>query len=163
MPFLKKTQTPPLLFTPEILYMMGNISALIDVYWFLGEYSRAVSNPHSNNIFDAGIPFNDTTNWRLAIAQTGQAVLGDYLLGLQTGNEPDLYAAHGHRPATYAPQDYMNELSSLIQAMNDPADAKNRNILIAPNIATGAWTPQMMIDAGFVAQFSQNLYSVAVD
>ena len=29
----------------------------------------------------------------------GQNILGDNLLGLQAGNEPDLYAAHGHRPA----------------------------------------------------------------
>jgi hypothetical protein len=37
-----------------------------------------------------GIPFNDTDNWRLAIAEQGQAILGDHLLGLQAGNEPIL-------------------------------------------------------------------------
>lgn len=30
-----------------------------------------------------GIPFNDTQNFRLDIAEVGEAVLGDYLLGLQ--------------------------------------------------------------------------------
>ncbi len=29
----------------------------------------------------------------------GQNILGDKLLGMQAGNEPDLYAAHGHRPS----------------------------------------------------------------
>lgn len=43
--------------------------------------------------FFPGIPFNDT-NWRLDIAEHGQAILGDNLLGLQAGNEPDYYAAY---------------------------------------------------------------------
>ena len=38
-----------------------------------------------------GIPFNDSVDWRLAIAEKGQQILGDNLLGLQAGNEPDLY------------------------------------------------------------------------
>ena len=29
----------------------------------------------------------------------GQKILGSNLLGIQAGNEPDLYAAHGHRPS----------------------------------------------------------------
>lgn len=49
-----------------------------------------------------GIPFNDTSNFRLQIAQKGQQILGDYLLGLQAGNEPDFYARHGHRPTVGA-------------------------------------------------------------
>ena len=48
-----------------------------------------------------GIPFLDanTQNVSLGIMEHGQAILGDNLLGLQAGNEPDLYAAHDHRPA----------------------------------------------------------------
>ena len=34
----------------------------------------------------------------LGIAEQGEQVLGDYLIGFQTGNDPDLYASHGHRP-----------------------------------------------------------------
>ena len=63
--------------------MMGNISALVDIRWHLG------------------IPFNDTSNFRLGIAELGEAVLGDYLIGLQVGNEPDLYVAHDHRPSVW--------------------------------------------------------------
>jgi hypothetical protein len=37
-----------------------------------------------------GIPFNDSVDWRLVIAEKGQQILGDNLLGLQAGNEPDL-------------------------------------------------------------------------
>jgi hypothetical protein len=70
------TRTPGLLFTAEIIYMLANISALAKVKWYLG------------------VPFNDTANLRLQIAEVGQAILGDNLIGLQVGNEPDLYSAY---------------------------------------------------------------------
>ena len=59
--------------------MMRNISDSVNVHWFLG------------------VPFNDT-NWRLEIVETGQAILEEFLIGMQAGNEPDLYATHGRRP-----------------------------------------------------------------
>lgn len=68
-----------MIFTPDLIQMMRNISDFVNVHWFLG------------------VPFNDT-NWRLAIVETGQAILGDFLIGMQAGNEPDLYATHGRRP-----------------------------------------------------------------
>lgn len=68
----------------------------------------AVNKPYS------GIPFNDTTNFRLAIAERGQAILGDYLIGIQAGNEPDLYARHGHRPSV----SLLNYPSSSVDEMN---------------------------------------------
>lgn len=46
-----------------------------------------------------GIPFNETANFRLEIAEVGQSILGNKLIGLQVGNEPDLYSRHGHRDA----------------------------------------------------------------
>jgi hypothetical protein len=76
-----QTDTPPLIFTPDLIYMLGNISTFVNVRWFLG------------------VPFNDTSNFRLQIIELGQAVLGNHLIGVQAGNEPDLYAAHGHRPS----------------------------------------------------------------
>ncbi|KAG1897410.1 uncharacterized protein F5891DRAFT_1191845 [Suillus fuscotomentosus] len=59
------TATPPLVFTTEIIKMMAEISALTDVYWYMG------------------VPFNDTQHWRLQIAEVGEAMLGNYLIGLQ--------------------------------------------------------------------------------
>jgi hypothetical protein len=61
--------------------MLHNISSLVKVRWYLG------------------VPFNDTSNFRLAIMEQGQQILGDHLIGLQVGNEPDLYVAHQHRPS----------------------------------------------------------------
>lgn len=37
---------------------------------------------------------NDTSNLRLEIAEVGEQVLGSNLIGLQLGNEPDLYAGY---------------------------------------------------------------------
>ncbi len=70
----RQTATPAVLYTPEILYLLSNISALTNIRWYLG------------------VPLNDSANLALDIALVGQQILGDNLLGLQVGNEPDLYA-----------------------------------------------------------------------
>ncbi|KAG6848314.1 hypothetical protein H0H93_001259, partial [Arthromyces matolae] len=90
------TQTPPLIYTPDLLYMMANVSALVNVHWFIG------------------VPFliNDT-NTRLEITERGYQILGDHLMGIQVGNEPDLYQRHQHY-TTYGPYDYY--YASLIAA-----------------------------------------------
>lgn len=50
---------------------------------------------------------NDTTNLRLGIAEVAEAVLGDNLLGLQLGNEPDLYAGYvSHIPSILTCRNY---------------------------------------------------------
>jgi hypothetical protein len=139
------TSTPGLLFTAEIIYMLGNISALANVKWYLG------------------VPFNDTANLRLQIAEVGEAVLGDNLLGLQVGNEPDLYSAHGHRPATYSPYDYFGEFSTLVQAINNNPNIPVKNNLIGPSVATGLWTPEMVWDTGFIAAYTNSLGALAVE
>ena len=54
---------------------------------------RTISRTTANGC-DPGVPFNDSTNWRLQIAELGEAVLGDNLLGFQAGNEPDLYGSY---------------------------------------------------------------------
>ena len=45
--------------------MMAEISALVNVRWYMG------------------VPFYDTTNFHLEIAEAAEAILGDYLIGLQ--------------------------------------------------------------------------------
>ena len=56
-----------------MFYIANNISSLVGVKWFLG------------------IPFNDSVNWRIGIAEEGQQILGSNLMGLQAANEPDFY------------------------------------------------------------------------
>lgn len=58
---------------------------------------------------------NDTTNLRLGIAEVAEAVLGQNLLGLQLGNEPDLYAGYVlHAPSILCSPNYIGyEISDM--------------------------------------------------
>lgn len=77
----------------------------------------------------------------MQIAEIGETVLGSKLIGLQVGNEPDLYAAHGHRPSTYGPYDYFGDFGNVVNAVNSDSNIPTKNNLIAPNLA-GTWTPE---------------------
>lgn len=110
-----------------------------------------------------GIPFFDLTNPNLDLALAGQQILGESLIGIQVGNEPDLYVSHGHRPEDYDAFSYTDEFGTIVNAMqNDPNEANNRDLLIGPNIAT-KWTPEQVWDTGFVNLYSQSLASLAVE
>ncbi|KAG2129513.1 glycoside hydrolase family 79 protein [Suillus bovinus] len=140
------TSTPMLLYTAEVFYTMANISALVNTKWFLG------------------IPFNDTSNLRLGIAEVGEAVLSGpgYLLGFQVGNEPDLYAAHDARPSTYSPSDYFGEFGTVVSAINNDGNIPVKNNLIVPSI-TGQWTPESVWNTGLVETYSSSLGALAVE
>ncbi|PPQ81022.1 hypothetical protein CVT26_002903 [Gymnopilus dilepis] len=140
------TQTPPLVYTPDLLYMLRNVSDLVNVRWYLG------------------VPFNDTSNFRLQIVERGQEILGDYLIGLQVGNEPDLYAGHGHRNPGYAPQDYFNDFGLMVTAMNnDPLiSQRSKQLLLGPSVQV-LWTPEQVWDTGFVSAYSEELAYLAVE
>ncbi|EPQ55987.1 glycoside hydrolase family 79 protein [Gloeophyllum trabeum ATCC 11539] len=139
------TDTPTLMWTPELIYMLANVTALANVKWYLG------------------IPFNDTSNWRLQIAEIGDSVLGDNLIGLQVANEPDLYGRHGHRPLTYSPSDYYGEFGNLVTALADDNNVNNKANLIAPNLATGDWIPENVWDTGFLTSYANSLGALAVE
>ncbi|KAJ6556440.1 glycoside hydrolase family 79 protein [Mycena capillaripes] len=152
-----RTQTPPLDFSRDLLYLMRNISSFVNVHWFLG------------------IPWFETKPFDLAIVKASDEILGDYLLGLQAANEPDMYALHNHRNGTifgpngtdyYKPYDYMQEISSMLTQMDaDGADPTGRakTILVGPNSANFNWTMQEIWDAGFVDKFADNLAYLAVE
>ena len=64
---------------------------MINVGWFFGT-SPVIFYFFATYLYIyPGIPFNDSTNWRLTIAEEAQAIVGGHLLGLQAGNEPDFY------------------------------------------------------------------------
>ncbi|KAJ7457799.1 glycoside hydrolase family 79 protein [Mycena latifolia] len=142
------TQTPPLDFTRDLLYLMRNISDFVNVHWFMG------------------IPWFVTTPFDLSIVTAADEILGDYLLGLQAGNEPDMYQLHGHRGGTYGPFDYGGEFSDLLAQMDatgaDPT-GRAKTVLIGPNIANFAWKPEDVWNSGFVDKFDANLAWLAVE
>ncbi|PFH50111.1 glycoside hydrolase family 79 protein [Amanita thiersii Skay4041] len=132
------TQTPPLIYTRDVFYLMRNISDFVNIRWFLG------------------VPFKEINPLDLNIAVVGAQILGDYLIGLQGGNEPDLYQDHGKRPAPYGPQEYFNDFRLLTQSMNGSEYEKTRNMLLAPSLA-GRWLPDQVWDLGFVDEFNAYL------
>ncbi|THH33379.1 hypothetical protein EUX98_g814 [Antrodiella citrinella] len=139
------TATPALVYTMEMFYVLSNISALTNVKWFLG------------------IPFNDTANFALEIAQYGEQILGNNLLGLQVANEPDLYARHSHRPQNYTQYDFFGEFGDLIKAMQANTNIPTTNNLVGPNIAVADWTPEMVWDTGFIPAYAPNLFALSVE
>ncbi|KAJ7461813.1 glycoside hydrolase family 79 protein [Mycena galericulata] len=138
------TQTPAVIYTMDLFYMLSNISALVNVKWYLG------------------VPFNDTSDFRLQIVEYGEAILGDNLLGIQVANEPDLYAAHGHRNQSYDPADYTAEFGEMVAALAADSNVPVKNNLIGPSVS-GTWTPEMVWDAGFLTDYVDNLYALAVE
>ncbi|KAJ7153086.1 glycoside hydrolase family 79 protein, partial [Mycena crocata] len=142
------TQTPPLEFSDELLYMMANISTLVNVNWFLG------------------IPWFVTQPFNLAIIGAAERILGDRIIGYQAANEPDLYSAHGHRPSTYSPFDYVGEeIPPLLSPLPPSLTAHDRPLTnpTGPSIADASWTPEMVWDTGFVNTYSANLAWLSVE
>ncbi|KAF8073315.1 glycoside hydrolase family 79 protein [Lyophyllum atratum] len=138
------TLTPAVLYSDELFHLAANISSLVNVRWYLG------------------IPFNDT-NWRLTVAEKGQAMLGDHLIGLQAGNEPDYYLAHGHRQEPYGPNEYSNEFAALVKAVQDNPNIPIKNMLIGPSLASGPWTPEQLFDTGYLEKFKDSLSVVTME
>ena len=141
----KPTQTPILDFMADLIYILGNISALTNTKWYLG------------------ILFNDASNLRLKIAEVGEAVLGEHLIGLQAGNEPNLYVDHGHRLQTYGPFNYFGEFGMIVQAIGSDSNIPVKNNLIGPSVATGTWMPEMVWDMGFIPAYTNSLSTLSVE
>ncbi|KAJ6514298.1 glycoside hydrolase family 79 protein [Mycena vitilis] len=138
------TRTPAVTYTKDLFYMLSNISSHVNVKWYIG------------------VPFNDTSNFRFEIVEYSNAILGDNLIGMQVGNEPDLYARHQHRPDTYSPQDYVNDFGLLVKALAADPNVTTRNNLIGPSLA-GTWTAESVWDTGFADQFSTSLGALSVE
>ncbi|KAF9033112.1 hypothetical protein BJ165DRAFT_1515715 [Panaeolus papilionaceus] len=139
------TKTPAVLYTVDMFYIASNISSLVNVKWFLG------------------IPFNDSVNWRLDIAEYGQEILGNNLLGLQAGNEPDFYEQFGRRLGPYAPSDYANEVQALIEVIDANPRIPQKNMLVGPSIATGPWQPEQVWETGYIDRFKDRMFSFSVE
>ena len=97
------------------------------------------------------------------MAEYSQRILGSNLLGLQLGNEPDIYPDHDKRPKNWTIQDYMGEFQVMIDAMNNDATIPNKNLLVGPSVCcSDAWAPDIVFDAGYLNRFAQYLSAVAV-
>lgn len=75
----------------------------------------------------------------------------------------NLLLSHQHRPATYSPYDYFGEFGVLIAAIGNDSNIPVKNMLIGPSVATGAWTPEMVWDTGFIPAYTDSLSALAVE
>ncbi|KAJ7054035.1 glycoside hydrolase family 79 protein, partial [Mycena amicta] len=138
--------TPPLLYTPEVLYMLANISSLVNVQWYLG------------------IPMNDTQHLRLDIVEVAESILGDRLIGFQVANEPDQYGLDHLRPITYNASDYVHDFGLVDAALRaDPAKFPSVNKkLIGPSISSH-WKLEDVWDTGFLDTYSTSLGTLSAE
>ena len=142
-----KTFTPTLLISPSLIYALGNITEHVPIQWFIG------------------VPFNDTSNPRLEIAEISQAVLGKNLIGLQLGNEPDLYGQNGIRPGGYTPAEYNSDWGLVLSDYINDAAITNKTMFVAPSVCCGGgagWTPEQVFDTGFLTTYATNLAYISV-
>lgn len=126
---------------------MGNISSLINAEWFFG------------------VPFNDTTNPRTLVGEIAQKVLGDKLIGLQLGNEPDLYHQNTLRGTDYTPAQYNTEWGQVLADYEQDPNISNTTMFVAPSICCGGsigWNPEDVWNTGFLNNYAQNLAFLAV-
>ncbi|KAA1475467.1 glycoside hydrolase family 79 protein [Dentipellis sp. KUC8613] len=138
------TNAPALTYTADLLYMMRNISSLAGVRWYLG------------------IPFSHTAPFSLGIMETAQPLLGDFLLGFQAGNEPDLYASHQYRPDTYGPFDYLAEFTNLTAQVADDQLIPDKDQFIIPSVS-GTWLPEEVWDTDIVSSFANDISALSVE
>lgn len=129
----------------EMFYTCANISQHVDVKWFYG------------------IPFNDSVNWRLEIAEFGQEILGENLIGMQAGNEPDFYVQFGRRPEGYTPADYNREVGDLIDVLATDDRIPRKDILIGPSTSGQVWQIEQVLETGFMEQHHEHMYGMTVE
>ncbi|KAG9126712.1 hypothetical protein FRC07_002297, partial [Ceratobasidium sp. 392] len=135
---LRATNPPLVAYTQDLFYAMNSISQLVAAEWYVG------------------LPFLNTS-FISPIAQAAQDILGTNLVGLQLGNEPDLYPTHMQEFAGWlGPQQYFPEFKSRLDMI--PGSKTN---IFGPSVCC-RWKPEDVIAAGYLNQFGNNLKSFSV-
>ena len=175
-----QTLTPGVLYTVDMFYMMSPISSMLNVKWFLGMFISLNLNFLLNDTFFStlGIPFNDSVDWRLTIAEKswGQLTWTSsrqrtslfVQFFLPSSNHFHSYLIiikirTGRRQSTYQPQDYSNDVGNLIKAMEADPRISIKNMLICPSLSSIAWTPEQVWDTGFINTHIDHLSALAVE
>lgn len=105
------------------------------------------------------------------LATLSQQILGDHLLGMQLGNEPDLYHNNKLRLPDYSATDFFNEWGTVINDYQNLPDGssgleKKQGIFVAPSVCCGqdiGWTPEVVWDTGFLDAYAKYLSYVSVE
>jgi len=85
----------------------------------------------------------NSPRWALSEVTQGVAkeIPADRILGLEIGNEPDLFARTPARPKNYSPQDYVHDALGYIHAFRANPTARKYG-LVAPAVCCGWRNPQ---------------------
>lgn len=155
------TGTPNINFAEELLYTMSNITSLLGTSWYVARVlplkpaHEVCLYPKLRRFFGLQFdqPYNDSN--AMIVAETIESVLGDHLVSLQLGNEPDLYADHLRRPSNYSIQDYFTEYEAYLTNLAS-SSTPNKKIILGPSVCCD-WTTDQVFDAGYLTQFANYL------
>ncbi|WWD17633.1 hypothetical protein CI109_102074 [Kwoniella shandongensis] len=145
------TDTPVINYSPELFYLMANVTSLVGAEWFFG------------------LAFNestvDTPTGNVPIAATyAQQILGSSLRGLSVGNEPDLYVDHNKRAAGYGVTDYVSEFNKMTQSVLSDGSLSNSVAFLGPSVCCDVIGFEMddVLNAGWLTANVDHLAAVAV-
>jgi hypothetical protein len=100
------------------------------------------------------------------LAHISQKLLGDHLLGMQLGNEPDLYNNNNLRAPGYQPVDFTNEFGQVLQGYQNDPQVPVKNNFVGPSVCCGqdiGWKPEQIWDTGFLDKYAQFLSWISVE
>ncbi len=102
------------------------------------------------------------------MAQISQKVLGSHLVGMQLGNEPDLYHGNGIRKNTsYDQYAYFSDWGTVVQKYKSDPQVPITNNFVAPSVCCGGggggWTPEQVFDTGFLDAYANDLAYISVE
>jgi hypothetical protein len=94
--------------------------------------------------------------------------LGDKLLGLQLGNEPDLYHINEIRGPDYSEAQYTQDWGVVLDSYKSNPAITNSKMFVAPSVCCGGegnigWTPEQVFDTGFLDLYADNLAYISVE
>lgn len=145
------TGTPTINYSPDLFYAMANVSSLVGTEWYFGlPFNQSAVENQIENIPE--------------IVSKAQEVLGDKLLGLQMGNEPDLYARHGKRNGDYSVGDFNNEFRTTKEMIQSQANLAQQSFLVGPSVCCNVegFLFDDVLNAGFLTENADSLATVAV-
>ncbi|KAH7099820.1 hypothetical protein BKA62DRAFT_620958 [Auriculariales sp. MPI-PUGE-AT-0066] len=140
--------TLTMVYTADIVDAMRAASDALDIHWYIG------------------ITMNQTMPPRLEFVELAQERLGDYLLSMQLGNEPDLYYMR-YRPndGSYTPQAYITEVQMMLDTMKADPKITRPNICGGPSLCdcNGDWKQHDIFhEIGYIDKFRDSLNTLFV-
>ncbi|WVW82605.1 hypothetical protein I302_104616 [Kwoniella bestiolae CBS 10118] len=145
------TDTPLINYSLELFYLMSNITSLVGADWYFGLSfnESAVDSPTGN------VPI---------AAKWAQDILGEHLLALSVGNEPDLYVDHSKRQPGWGVSNYVSEFDAMTQSILADNNLIDTSAFIGPSTCCQVVGFELddVLNAGWLTENVDNLAAVSV-